>query len=93
MKGFASEKIKGGKLVRINVEYGDRIEDVKITGDFFMHPEETLFEIEDALRGVDAKEGEAAIAERISTLVAERKAQLIGVAPEDIARVLRMAIP
>lgn len=92
MKGFASEKIKGGKLVRINVEYADRIENVRITGDFFMHPEETLFEIEEALKGVDSKESEATLAERIVRIAAKRKAQLIGIAPEDIARVLRAAI-
>lgn len=92
MKGFASEKIKGGKLVRVKVEYGERIDNVRITGDFFMHPEETLFEIEEALKGADSKESEFALVERISGIAAKHDAQLIGVAPEDIARVLRMAI-
>ncbi len=45
-------KIKNGKLVRISVKFnGDRISDLKITGDFFMHPEESIIEFEQIFMG------------------------------------------
>ena len=50
--GNVTKKIIGGKLVRIDVAFDERIETVKITGDFFLHPEDTLEEIVGVLEGV-----------------------------------------
>jgi lipoate-protein ligase A len=48
--GKAEYKVEGGKLVKAQVEKGDGwILRVKITGDFFIHPEEFLEELEEAL--------------------------------------------
>ena len=49
MKGTASRKIPGGKMVKVSVEYGYVLENVKITGDFFLHPEESIEDIERAV--------------------------------------------
>ncbi len=45
-------KVPGGKLIRLRarIEEG-RIRSVKITGDFFLHPEERIEELEEALVG------------------------------------------
>ena len=40
--GTATRKIPGGKMVRVETTFDKKIESVKITGDFFLHPEETL---------------------------------------------------
>lgn len=46
-------KVPGGKLLKTSVEYeGDRVLSVKFSGDFFIHPEDTLDRVEEALRGV-----------------------------------------
>ena len=42
MHGEATEKVPGGKLLRIKVDYEDKINTVVITGDFFAHPEECI---------------------------------------------------
>ena len=47
-----SNVYKAGKLIRIFVEYGDYIKDVRITGDFFVHPEESLEGLESSLIGL-----------------------------------------
>jgi len=47
--GKASRKVPGGKLIRIKVVFSDIIESVQITGDFFLHPEDSLLKIEEAI--------------------------------------------
>lgn len=49
----ADTKVPGGKLlrVRLQVDADSRITALTITGDFFMHPEEALETLEQALLG------------------------------------------
>lgn len=85
------EKIQGGKLVCIEV-LADKglISRVKITGDFFLHPEERIEKLENALIGqmISISESEA-------TIFFEKAlgdAILIGVSCDDLARMMRKAI-
>ena len=56
--GKAELKVPGGKLLRAFTTLREgRIEEVRITGDFFMHPEEVLEELERRLRGTPAERG------------------------------------
>lgn len=51
----ASKKVPGGKLVRIDLEVdGGKIARVKISGDFFLHPEDHIFAIEKGPVGLPA---------------------------------------
>jgi hypothetical protein len=52
MRDSAEMKVPGGKLVRIKLDYeGNEITEIKITGDFFVHPEESVDELEKELAG------------------------------------------
>ena len=47
-------KVPGGKLLKISLEPEDnRIKSIRIMGDFFLHPEESITELEDGLKGAD----------------------------------------
>ena len=92
MEGVASEKVVGGKLVRVKVTYDDVITDVKITGDFFLHPEEKIEDIEKSLFGVKVNADEKVFVEIINDVVKENNIELIGVTPEAIAKVIKEAI-
>ena len=47
-------KVPDGKLVKITMDFEDeKIVKVKIMGDFFMHPEEKIEELEKELVGVE----------------------------------------
>jgi len=47
-------KVPNGKLLKVTVEFeGNVIEKVQIKGDFFIHPEESIDELETTLKGVD----------------------------------------
>jgi len=51
----AVRKFSGGKLLKVTVRSeGGVIQDVRITGDFFVHPEDAVEEMERALRGARA---------------------------------------
>ncbi len=92
MDGSAKLKVPGGKLVYVRIKYSDNIEDVKILGDFFMHPEEALAQIELAIAGMPARSDEDSIAARISDVARKQGVEMIGVTAQSIAQAIRMAI-
>lgn len=81
MDGTGSVKVPDGKLVRVHATYDDRIESVRITGDFFLEPPEALADLEAALEGhpVDASEGD------LQEAVEGVNAELIGFDAGDLA--------
>ncbi|MFW9976016.1 MAG: lipoate protein ligase C-terminal domain-containing protein [Candidatus Thorarchaeota archaeon] len=86
----SSYKVPGGKLVKIKLQTSaDTIGAVKILGDFFLHPEETILKIEESLIGIGAQE--RVIEERISQTLKEFDATLVGVTAADIAKTILMA--
>ncbi|MEM2320751.1 MAG: lipoate protein ligase C-terminal domain-containing protein [Candidatus Bathyarchaeia archaeon] len=81
----AEYKAEEGKLIKVQlVKENDRISFIKITGDFFMHPEELIEDLEKSLVGcvIDEK----AIAETIRKFVEDRGVTLLGASPEDFAK-------
>lgn len=50
-------KTKGG-LIRVSVDAADKINDIRITGDFFIYPEESVEALEKALVGISTEEAE-----------------------------------
>lgn len=92
MNGVATYKVPGGKLVRVKVDFAHSINDVGVTGDFFMHPEEGVMEIERCVRGMDGDASEADIAGRIRDTVNSKGIIMIGVTEDTIARLVREAM-
>ena len=88
--GKATYKVEGGKLIKVQIlERDDKIHKIKITGDFFLHPEDLIEDLEKTLTGKPLKERE--IAESIRNLIQEREATLLGASPEDFAKCILMA--
>jgi hypothetical protein len=86
----SSYKIPGGKLVKVKLRIASgKIEEVKILGDFFLHPEETILRIEEALIG--STEDETYLEETIEKKLIETEATLIGASAADIAKTILMA--
>jgi len=83
------EKVPGGKLLCVEVELSaGRIGKIRITGDFFLHPEESIEAIERGLIGSRPDE----VAAKVSAILSRERAQLIGAAPEDIERLVKRAV-
>lgn len=92
MEGKASQKVPGGKLIRVSVEWEDStLSNVKITGDFFMHPEEAIVKIEEALSGFSLENLDA-LEEKIQEILDLHKVTLVGVTAADMAGVIKQAL-
>lgn len=91
-QGKAIRKVPGGKLIRIDILYADRIQTVKITGDFFLHPEDTLPEIEHILSSAELPLQKEILVREVRDTLRLFDAVLVGVSPEDIVDVLDEAV-
>jgi hypothetical protein len=89
MKAF-DYKVPGGKLIRLKLKLeGNRIVSIQILGDFFLHPEETIYEIERSLVGLEVQH-EQLLASMRNT-VRNHSAELVGASLEDFAQAILRA--
>ncbi len=88
----ARQKVKEGKLVKVEIEYDGAIRKVKITGDFFLHPEETLEKIEQSMIGWRKDATVESMAQNIRRIAQTHDAVMIGISPESLALVIKEAI-
>jgi lipoate-protein ligase A len=89
--GAASLKVPGGKLVKARVEVeGGKVKEVRVTGDFFAHPEESIKELEGALAELDADS--AAVRKAVLNFFASKDVTLVGATPSDFADVIASAV-
>jgi len=85
-------KTPGGKLVVVDFEViAGKLQEVEVSGDFFLYPEETLEAITGSLRGISAGLDEAAIAAVVREAVPPG-AEVLGTSPEGIAIAVRRAL-
>ena len=92
-KGNSIYKVPGGKLVKVElvleiVDGIKMIEQIKITGDFFIHPEDLIEELEEELRGSDLEDVETNIEKMLAARVG---AQMIGIEAHDIVHAIELA--
>lgn len=92
MHGESKLKSPGEKLISIKLTYWDRIDDIQILGDFFIHPEESLALLEDSVKGMGAGSSEAEFAGAIRLAADRNSISMIGISPESIAKAIRMAM-
>ncbi len=82
MKGKSILKVPGGKLLKIFLEYDNKIRKIKITGDFFMHPEESLEKLEKELVGLELNKD--LLLKEINIFFKENNVRLFGLESKDI---------
>lgn len=84
-------KVPGGKLLAAETEVEDGLlSKVKITGDFFMHPEEAIEDFEQLLLGIPIDADE--IEDAVKKFFRDRTIDLIGASPADFIHVLKMSL-
>jgi lipoate---protein ligase len=78
-------------VIHVSLSFsGGRIEDLKITGSFILHPENAVQELEQGLRGEVLDE--EALQNKIQQLFAVKGIQTVGVSAEDFARAIMLAL-
>ncbi len=86
-------KTLGGKLVRLHIDYSDEIiERVRIYGDFFLHPEESIGDLEGALLDIPKDISPERIQEKLDEALRLRSAELIGVETKTLALLITEAV-
>jgi lipoate-protein ligase A len=85
----AEYKVPGGKLLAAELAVeGGRMVGVKITGDFYMHPETAIIKLEKALEDTLTSDLEDAV----NRFFEENDVTLFGVHVENFVKVVRMAL-
>ncbi|MBS7655085.1 hypothetical protein KEJ50_01060 [Candidatus Bathyarchaeota archaeon] len=83
-------KVPGGKLIKVLTSIkNDVIEEIKITGDFFLHPEESIEILEQKLKGMKIEE-ESLIKNIINEFFKSKT--LIGASSEDFFLAVKGAL-
>lgn len=78
--------VKGGKLIRVKAEFqGDTIKKIRITGDFFLHPEDKIDDVENGLKNVCVREVRKKLEEILKDV------EYIGFTPETLAQAVEEA--
>jgi lipoate---protein ligase len=86
----ADYKAPGGKLLRVRLRTADgRIESAKISGDFFLIPEDSLSKLEMMLEDVPLKEQELKLL--VDRFFRGTSARGLGVAPDDFIKAILAA--
>ena len=85
-------KTPGGKLIAVDFEIEeDKLRNARLTGDFFLYPEEALGALTAALDGLSVELSESEIAEQVRAAM-PRDAELLGSSPEAIGAAVRRAL-
>jgi len=89
--GKAEMKVPGGKLLRAcsKIQEGN-ITSVLLTGDFFLHPEESIEEMERRLRGIPAhRDSVQNVVQQFFDTVSPR---LIGATPDSFVEIIMRSL-
>ena len=86
----ASRKVRGGKLVKMRFDEENRR--VTIHGDFFLHPEDCVFALEDLLSGISPSSREEEVASMLTDLMQKMKAQPVGFSAGDLASLFKEVV-
>ena len=85
-------KTPGGKLVVADFKVEDgTLRRVRISGDFFLYPEEALASIDGALEGAPISDDEATLAARIAAALTP-DVTMLGFSPEAVAKAVRRGL-
>ncbi len=77
---------KAGKLIRIRAEFqGDKIRKIRITGDFFLYPEEAIEKIENSLRELSIRD----VKDKLEDIMKDMEYE--GISPESLANAIEEA--
>ena len=88
----AKQKVKEGKVLKVELDCDELIRNVRISGDFFLHPEDILEEIEKSIIGLERNADLETIISNIQRTLSSRDVQMIGISPESIARLVKEAL-
>lgn len=94
MEHIATKKITGGKLLRVKLDIDENglLSSVSLTGDFFVHPEDGVTEMEKALVGMSSDATVGEFVSKLNDVVHGVGLELIGFSVSDVADMIFQAV-
>lgn len=93
MEYISTKKVSGGKLLRVKCNVVDGVlSGVTLTGDFFMHPEEGVSELEGVLNGISNAAAMGEYVSKLNDVVHAGGFELVGFSVSDVAETLVEAV-
>ena len=90
MIGKSAYKVPNGKLLKVLLDFdGGKINSIKLTGDFFLYPEEAIGKIEAALAG--KKFERDGLVGALEMVISGEKIELFGVSADAIVEGVLLA--
>ncbi|MGB9748412.1 MAG: lipoate protein ligase C-terminal domain-containing protein [Candidatus Woesearchaeota archaeon] len=94
MRKEVDYKVTNGKLIRIEAILDSAnksiIKDIKITGDFFIHPENSIFEIENLIKNARLEEDDlTALKNNLNEFINKNNIKLIGFCIDDLMNAIK----
>ena len=86
-------KVPNGKLLKISLESDEKnnyIESIKITGDFFAYPEETIEVMENELKNISLNR--VRLLEKINSIIKKYNIEFIGLSAESLTEGILMCL-
>ncbi len=77
---------KAGKLIKIDLKYDETINEIKIHGDFFLYPEDSIEKLQQQLVGT--RIDKQAIKERIDAILRQELIESFGFTSEQLAEAI-----
>lgn len=77
---------KAGKLLKISLSYDTVIREIRITGDFFLYPEEGIEQLQSQLVGVELTKEK--LVERINQILRHEELEPFGFNSEQLAEAI-----
>lgn len=85
------DKVPNGKLIAMEVQIlNNKVSSMKITGDFFLYPEEQIKQIEASFLGLPVSISDPELTDKLQHAL--KGAELIGVSIDDLIRLFRKAV-
>lgn len=80
-----SYKVPNGKMLNVDIEIEqNKIKEIKLTGDFFIFPNEAIKDIENFLKDTPINQ----INKNLSNFLKENSIEIIGFSPQDIENLI-----
>ena len=81
---------KAGKLLKVSLRYDSTIEEIQITGDFFLYPEEGIEKLQLQLIGTELTREK--LIQKIDQILKTEKIEPFGFTPEQLAEAIMGAL-
>ena len=85
---FSEFKVPNGKLLKVSVSFDDVIHSVRITGDFFLYPEELIIDLEESVNLLPVDTSAGYISSLLQDVLNTYNGVAVGFSADDLAQVI-----